>query len=414
MDPNLRLLGGGVAVRMLGNALFFPFLAIFLHAVLGVGFFAIGVIIAGVGLAQLPFNLLGGFLTDRVGRRRLILLGFAIEAATTAGMAYAFGIKSLAGAILAATVGGMVGNATGPAFSAYIADYAEGSERTRGYTWFRIGFNAGYSAGVTLGGLLVSLLDFATTVGIAAVIIAAGGALMYALLAPSPYDERLARGAVASTPDASGPSPARGIRHSLRILAADRPALEMALAFALASVLFGQWAVTFPLYVRNVLGVSYPILGAGLALNGLIVVFGQSFTTERVIGMRHSTIGVIGTVLYAAAFLSLGAAGLWSIFPVGVFFVAVVVLTFGENLVTIPTSTLPSNLAPPSEIGAYNGAFQTVGAAGFLVAVLIGGAVLSFTPNPLLIWALLVLPGIPAIILLRHAATRIPIAADRA
>ena len=44
---------------------------------------------------------------------------------------------------------------TGAAFPAYIADWESGSERTRGFTWYHISFNAGFAAGVALGGILV-------------------------------------------------------------------------------------------------------------------------------------------------------------------------------------------------------------------------------------------------------------------
>ena len=414
MNRNLRLLGLGVAVRMLGNAIYFPFLALFLANVLHIGYLEIGLIIVVIGLIQLPFNYLGGLLTDRWGRRRLILIGLVAESITTAGLAYAFSIPSLPGAIAAATIGGIVGTVTGPASSAYIADFAEGAERTRGFTFYRIGFNAGYSAGVTIGGILISFTGFAGAVAVAAAVITAATVLLSATLEPSPADVRLGQGAPAPTNPAAVVPPNRGLRDSLRILAKDRPALELLVAVALASVVVGQWAVTFPLYVHNVLGISYSLLGIGLALNGLVVVFGQQATTERVIGWRHTTIAILGLALYAVAFLGLGASGLLLLVPAAVFFVAVVVLTIGENLITIPQATLPSNLAPPAEVGSYNGAFAMVGGAGFLVSVFVGGVVLSLTANPLLIWVVLVLPIVPSALLFRHAGLRLPPSVDRA
>jgi hypothetical protein len=160
--------------------------------------------------------------------------------------------------------------------------------------------------------------------------------------------------------------------------------------------------------------VSYSLLGIGLALNGIVVVVGQSPTTESVLGWRHTTIAMLGIVLYGVAFVGLGAAGLWNVVPVVVFFLSVVVLTLGENLEAIPSATLPSNLAPKEEIGSYNGAFGAFGTLGFLLATLAGGVVLATVTNPLLIWVVLSVPAVPAVILLRHAAGRIPAAANRA
>ncbi len=416
MDRNLRLLGVGVAVRMMGNALYNPFLALFLVNVLHVGYLEVGEIIAGVGVALLPFNFLGGLATDRLGRRRLLLVGLFAEAAATAALAYAFSIHSLEGAIAAALAGGAVTTTAGPAASAYIADFAEGSERTRGFTFYRIGFNAGYSVGVTVGGLLIAAVGFAGSVGVATVVMLAGAVFLAVTLAPSPRDRELAAAPRPLASDAAAVSSERPptMAESFRKLARDRVALELLLAFALASLVVGQWSVIFPLYVHNVLGVSYSLLGAGLALNGLVVVFGQTVTTESVIGRRHTSIAVLGLGFYALGFVGLGVAGLLTLFPTLAFFVAVVVLTVGENLITIPQATLPSNLAPRSEIGSYNGAFGMVFAAGFIVSVLVGGWVLSVTTNPLTIWLLLVAPGVPAVLLFRHAARRLSAAQDTA
>lgn len=416
MNRNIRLLTFGVGVRMLGNALYGPFIALYLHNVLSIGYVELGLVIVFIGTIQIPFGVFGGLISDRMPRKTLMIIGLASEAGLTALLAYAFSIESLILAIAAATVGGSISSMAGPAFSAYIADFVEGSERTRGFTMYRIGFNAGYAAGVALGGLFITVIGFAGGVAIAAGIIAVAAGILYVFLEPSARDRDKGLKASLAASAAAPPlaTPRRSLSDSMRVLAKDRVALEVALAFALASFVAAQWAIIFPLYVHNILGVSYTLLGVGLALNGLVVVFGQSATTESVIGWRHTTIGLLGLILYGIAFLGLGAAGLWNTVPVVVFFVSVVVLTLGENLVAIPSSTLPSNLAPKEEVGSYNGAFNAFGAIGFLTATLAGGVVLAFVTNPLLIWIILLIPAVPAIVLLRHAGGRIPDKMNRA
>jgi MFS family permease len=414
VERDLRLLSIGFAIRTFGAALYNPFLALFLYAILHVGYLEIGVIFVGLGVIQLPFALVGGLWTDRVGRRRLIILGLATETALTAALAYSFDIKSLILAIAVAAVGGCILSATGAAYSAYIADWSSGSERTRGFTWYRIAFNAGFAAGVAIGGTLVALIGFAGAVGVAATII--GGATVFVLvfLQPSPYDLGLRKNAARPKEHRSMETGRRSLRESFSLLARDRTALLVAGAFALVYMTASQWNVTFALFVHNKMGISYSILGIGLAVNGLVVVFGQSFTTERVIGLRHTTIGILGTILYVVAFLLLGISALWVLLPIGIFFLAVLILTSGENLGSIPVSTLPSNLAPPGEVGAYNGGFNTVVSVGALAAIFLGGWVLSAIANPLLEWTLLVIPAIPGMILLRYASFRIPVQQDRA
>jgi MFS family permease len=414
VERDLRLLSIGMAIRTFGAALYNPFLALFLYSVLNVGYLEIGTIFVGVGLVQLPFGLVGGLWADRVGRRRLIILGLVTEAVFVGGLAYAFDIRSLALAIGLAAVGGAILSATGAAYSAYIADWAEGSERTRGFTWYRISFNAGYAAGVALGGTLVALIGFPGALAIAATIIGGAAVFVVILLNPSPYDLRLDQGRVQASAGAPPSLPRPRLSESFRVLARDRVALLVATGFALIYVTTGQWNVTFSLFVHNKLGISYAILGIGLALNGVVVVLGQSFITESVIGLRHTTIAIAGGLLYVVAYLMLGVAGLWLLVPTTIFFASVLVLTVGENLSSIPSSTLPSNLAPAGEVGSYNGAFNTFLSAASLAAIFFGGAVLSGVANPLWEWGLLVLPTIPGVILVRWAAKRIPATADRA
>lgn len=414
MERDLRVLAFGMALRTFGAAIYNPFLALFLFSVLHVGYLEIGTIFLGVGAVQLPCGFLGGLWTDRIGRRRLIVLSLGTEAALTAVLAYAFAVHSLFGAIAAAAVGGAILAATGAAFSSYIADWATGSERTLGFTWYRVSYNAGFAAGVALGGALVAVLGFAGAVAIAAVLIAVAAGYVALVLRPSPYDGKLAT--TGHRPAAAPGPPVRGssLGASVALLARDRTALLVATGFALVYVTSSQWNVTFALFVHNKMGISYALLGLGLALNGAVVVFGQTVTTTKVLGLRHTSIAIVGGALYVVAFLLLGVSALWLLAPAAAFLIGVVVLTVGENLLSIPTSTLPSNLAPPDDIGAYNGGFGTfLGAAG-LAAGFLGGAVLSSVANPLWEWLLLVLPALPGFLLLRWASTRLSGSQDRA
>jgi hypothetical protein len=94
--------------------------------------------------------------------------------------------------------------------------------------------------------------------------------------------------------------------------------------------------------------------------------------------------------------VALGIVGWMGVGIVAGFFLAVFVLTVGENVTSLPISTLPSNLAPATEFGAYNGASFAVIGVGQLLASTVGGFALAAIPNPLLRWGLLSLPALPA------------------
>ena len=411
MERNLRLLSFGAVIRAFGLSLIGPFFALYLYNVLNIGYEEIGILIVLIGVPPLFLSPLGGLLTDRFGRRRLFLLSLAGEAVVLFTMAAAMTLASLLWVIVTFAVFAVVSTVGGPALSAYVADLAFGSERTIAFTWFRIGHNVGFTLGVLAGGALVGVFGFVPVALLSAV--AATGAVLFvaALIEPSPYDRELATGARLDGSPHMAPG---SVRHSIQVLAKDRTFLVLCLGFALSYVATAQWQVTFPLFVHQRMGVSYVLLGAGFALNGVVVVLGQAPTTRYVLGRRHTTIAIAGTLCYVAAFLGLGLFGALDLVPEVAFFAAVFVLTIGENLLSIPMSTLPSNLSTPEEVGAYNGVFQTLTGVGPLVAIFFGGVILATVADPLLLWVILMVPAVPAVLLLRWGGLRAPAHVDRA
>ncbi len=397
MESNVRWLALGAVIRASGMSLVAPFFFLYLRNVLALGYVDIGLLVAVTGVVPLALAPFAGLLTDRVGRRRVILVSLLVEAGALLLVAPAMQARWLLGILVLVTLVQTVGSIAGPAISAYVADFVSGSDRTTGYTWVRIGWNVGFTLGVLFGGVLIGLLGFIPVALLAGSVLVAGTTFLTVALDPSPYDRgRPSRGG----PPASATFLARpgSIRASARRLARDRPFLALCAAVGLASLTLGQWSVTFPLYVNSVLGVPYAVLGIGLSLNGLLVVFGQSATTRASLGHRHTSLLIVGSALYGGSFLLLGASGLLSAAVVPLFFAVVVVLTFGENLGSIPMTTLPSNLAPPSDIGAYNGTFQAIVGVGQVLAPTLGGLVLATGAAPIVVWAALCAPMAPALL----------------
>jgi MFS family permease len=412
VDRNVRWLGFGAAVRAGGMTLVAPYFFLYLRNVLDVGYAEIGVLVALTGVIPLLLVPFAGLVTDRIGRRRVFLACLLVEALAVLLVAVGMRERWLFGILAFVTLVQTVGTIAGPALSAYVADFAEGSERTLGFTWVRIGWNVGFTFGVLAGGSLIGLIGFPDVGFLAGGVLLVSTAFIAIVLEPSPYD--LARGATRRLPRDARP-PSASVRESARVLARDRVFLGLCAAVALSELTIGQWGVTFPLYVNAVLGVPYAWIGAGLALNGVLVVVAQAPITRAGIGHRHTSLFVLGTALYAAGFLLMGGFALFPFAVLAGFFLAVFVLTTGENLTSIPFTTLPSNLAPPTEIGAYNGAFFAIVGIGQLLAPTLGGVVLALTANPLLTWGILVVPSVPAMVLLgAYVAPRLSPRANRA
>ncbi len=413
MDRNLRALSLGAAVRALGTSLFGPFLALYLHNVLSLSFALVGVLLFLFGAVSIPFSVAGGLLTDRRGRRSVFLWTLVGEVAAVGGMGWSMSNGALLGVVAAALAGSIVTSLGNPANSAYIADLAEGHDRTQGFMWQRVGHNAGFAAGTAVGGLLIAALGFARVVYLGMLVLLVSTSYLALVLAPSPKDQSIQQGLRG---DATvGGAPRRPpLRTSLRAIAKDRKFLEFTIGMTLIAVVTGQWNVVFPLFVNSVLHIPYGWLGLGLSLNGILVVVAQPWTTRIARGHRHTLLANVGLLLYVAGFLLLAVAGAFVLFPLEVFFGVVFLLTMGENTEAIPYSTLPSNLAPMSERGAYNGAFVALTGFGYLLATLWGTAGLSLFSDPIVLWTVLMLPALPALALLARVGRRISPTTDRA
>ncbi len=102
-------------------------------------------------LMQLVFAPLWGRLSDRIGRRPLILIGIAgyVVAQVMFGLS-----TSLPLLYAARTIGGVLSSATLPVSAAYVVDMTTKEERSRGMAWLGTAASLGVVVGPALGGLL--------------------------------------------------------------------------------------------------------------------------------------------------------------------------------------------------------------------------------------------------------------------
>ena len=407
MNKNVRLLGLGAGVRLFGASMVYPYLSLYFKNVTGIGYAEIGALILLVSIFPLGVSPFGGMVADRVGRRRVFLLSLGGEAAAVLLIALSMDHNSIPGVLAGGAIAGVAGAIAGPAVSAYVADMApQLSERTLAYTWVRIGFNAGFTVGVGLGGSLIGFLGFPNTGLLAAGILATATLFLFATLDPSPYD--IARGSGAPAMAESPPPRPGSLLSSFKVLGKDRTFLVLCLAGLFSSLVYGHWSTTFPLFSNTVLLVSYGILGIALALNGAMVVFLQNPMTKMMKGRMHTYSAIVAIALMALSFLALGGISLISGAAVLAVFTFVVILTLGENFGAIPSMTLPSNVAPATEIGSYNCVFNLMGGIGSSLSPLMGGRVLSAIANPVLVWLILAIPCVPAILLFQWLGGKIP------
>ncbi len=110
----------------------------------------VGLLTGVFALMQFLFAPLWGRLSDRLGRRPILLLGIAGYGLAQLLFGMAISLWMLYGARI---LGGILASATIPAATAYVADATSDKERGRGMAWLGTAVSLGAVAGPALGGL---------------------------------------------------------------------------------------------------------------------------------------------------------------------------------------------------------------------------------------------------------------------
>ncbi|MCJ7552483.1 MAG: MFS transporter [Ignavibacteriaceae bacterium] len=139
-----------VFIDLLGFGILIPILPSFAKKELGVDEAAIGIAIAIYSFVQFLFNPLFGKLSDKHGRKPVIVISLLLNAIGYIIFAYTHSYLML---LLSRTIAGIGGSSIGVA-QAYIADVTTKENRSKGMGLIGSAFGLGFVFGPLIGGLL--------------------------------------------------------------------------------------------------------------------------------------------------------------------------------------------------------------------------------------------------------------------
>lgn len=139
-----------IFIDLMGFGILIPILPTFASKSLGISDFGIGAIVAVFSLMQFFFNPLFGNLSDRLGRRPIILITQLMTAASYLMFSFADSFMIL---FLSRMLAGLGGSNIGVA-QAYIADITTKEERSKGMGMIGAAFGLGFVFGPIIGALL--------------------------------------------------------------------------------------------------------------------------------------------------------------------------------------------------------------------------------------------------------------------
>ena len=254
------VLTAGIFIYVGAAALAFPFEAIYLRTALHTSMTTIGVVFGLVPLAVMPLQFWGGQLTDRLGRRVIIMLSVLVGVVWFVGFAFVTEVWQVAALVAFESALGWPLFQT--ASNAMIADLLPPERRQEGFGLTRVAMNTGVVIGPALAGLA---LGFGASYRELFLSAAAGCALMVVMMAIWIRESR-----PASTLLPGKHTDPQG-RSGYRIVLHDRVFLTFCAVATLPVFCIGNFGSIYSVYVTSFLGLPAREWGYLLALNAGIV-----------------------------------------------------------------------------------------------------------------------------------------------
>ncbi len=363
LTQNLRALPRGAWILFFGTFLnkfgtfVLPFLAIYMT---GLGYTAAqaGLAVGAYGIGTLCAAILGGYLADRLGRRKTIMISMFGGAIAMLCLSQAQHLEMI---VLFSCATGLAGELYRPASSALLADLVPAGQRVTAFSAYRMALNAGFAFGPATAGWLARKSFLWLFVG------DAGTSLLFGLVAwfALPAGLRATRAE-------------NSIFETVRVLRQDKRLRQIVLAALAIGLVFVQVFSTMSLEITRH-GFSPGIYGLVISLNGVLVVLCElppttitgRYPARRVIALGFCLIGMGFASNLLPRTLPLLAA-------------TTALFTLGEMISMPVTAAYVADLAPEHQRGLYMGTYGLVWALAFVFGPSLG--LLLFSVSPFALW----------------------------
>jgi MFS family permease len=372
--PRLGAIFLTVFIDLLGFGLVLPFLAKEARDVFGVSEFVATLLGSAYSFMQFAFVPLWGRVSDRLGRRPVLLWSIAATAITMAGLggALAWG-RSIAWLFAARIFGGIATANLGTA-SAYIADVTPPQERARGMGLIGMAFGLGFILGPAIGGQLAHIV-IAGRHGSVPCFAAAGLSLINLAWVALGLGESLPPSRRASVPRRRlVPLNLEAMRMSLGL-----PGVGLAMAVNFLVILsFTNLDQTFTFFCADLFGIDERGTGYVLAFIGVIAAGVQGGLVRALSKKTEDAVLVrAGALIQAFAFAGLVAAGASRMRVL--LYASGALLALGNGLTQPATAAFISRRAPADQQGGVLGSNQSIASLARTFGPALGGFLYAST-----------------------------------
>ncbi|WP_082096654.1 MDR family MFS transporter [Paenibacillus wulumuqiensis] len=348
----------GTMFGRLVTSMSIPFLAIYLTSALGVSATLTGIIVAASSLAGVSISFYGGYISDRIGRKKVMLVSVFCWAAVFFGFAGSHVIWMF---FVMNVLNGLCRSVFEPASRALLSDTTPPEHKL-------LVFNLRYAAiniGVVFGPILGLQLGSAKSTF--PFVIAGIVYIVYGLVLVMQF--AIHRSAMPVISSAEPPK----IGEAFRMTSRDRVFLPVLIGTTFCVLGYGHFSSTLAQYLSLTpdLEDGSRIFSYMLAMNAAVVLIVQYPVVRTVSRFRPVVPLILGNILVSISLLMFGMAHSLIAFMVGVF-----IFTVGEVLLFTMMDILIDRIARPEWKGTY---FGTIGFnnIGNVVAPVIGGLLID-------------------------------------
>lgn len=329
------------------------FLSLYITEALGYDITYAGYAMAIYGGGAIAGQQLGGYLTDRIGYKKVQLGSFILTGSMILVLMNMHNFIMLCGVLFLLN---MVSEAFRPANSVAISAYSSDETRTRSFSLMRMAFNLAVAFALTMGGWLITLGWHYIFWADALTCFAAGLALF--LLVPD-GESRKEKVIYTQAESPVSVSPYR-----------DKLYRRFIFITFLGAMAFMQIIWTLPPFFKTVYGWDEFRIGAVSAVNGVVVLFLEMPLVHR-LEKNWPPLRTIrtGLFIYAFSYLLLCLPPSWQWTSALMY---MVFISFGEIMVMPFSITWATRLAPQGRQGQYMSAYGMAYAVANIAAPLMG------------------------------------------
>ena len=357
-----------VFIDLLGGFMLYPFFALYLTQKYDINMATVGILFAIFSITGFVGSALGGALTDRMGRKGVIIGSLILSSVSALGMGFA---PSIGWFVAVTVVVGTMSSIGGPAREAVVADLLPEDKRAEGYGINRVVFNLAVIIAPPIAGLLIANSYLTLFIVDAVISLIAAAVVLIALPETKP----------AAHPDAV-PETMKQSFSGYKEVFKNTPFILFIGVTILMTLVYMNMNSTLGVFLRDYRGIPEIGFGTLLSINALIVVVLQFWVTRRLERFKPLAMMAVGSFLYAIGFAMYGFVE-----GMALFITAMIIITVGEMVVSPFQQALVASFAPEEMRGRYMAVSGMTWGIAFMIGPYFAGLLLD-SPNPNMLWYL--------------------------